>query len=330
MLPLTCPPHHVEMEPDAARAEVRAGVEQAAGPHLSVAAVARMLGIAPATLRTWDRRYGIGPSAHAPGRHRRYAPQDIARLQKMQHALVRGAGPAEAARYALSTSDGGRRPLAEEPRPRAGGRMLRLPGAGRYARGLGRAALALDFPAARAVLVEAIAALGVQVTWDEVARPVLRAVAQRWALTGAGVEVEHLVSQSVMAAFSAYSADVGGVPGGRPVLLAGMPQEQHVLPLLVLGAALADEGVTARPLGSDLPLEALVAAVSRTAPAAVVLWSQAAATADVALLEALPVTRPRVRTFVAGPGWDEVTLPPRVERLESLVGAVETLVAVAR
>ena len=38
---------------------------------LPVAAVARRLGVAPATLRTWDRRYGLGPSVHAPGAHRR-------------------------------------------------------------------------------------------------------------------------------------------------------------------------------------------------------------------------------------------------------------------
>ncbi|MCA1655283.1 MAG: MerR family transcriptional regulator, partial [Pseudonocardiaceae bacterium] len=34
---------------------------------LPVAAVARRLGIAPATLRTWDRRYGIGPRVHTTG-----------------------------------------------------------------------------------------------------------------------------------------------------------------------------------------------------------------------------------------------------------------------
>src|SRR5689334_2996779 len=131
------------VEPEA----VPRGSERAGEPHLSVAAVARMLGIAPATLRTWDRRYGIGPSAHAPGRHRRYSPQDIARLETMRHALVRGVGPAEAARYALTSANGGPARVVDGTRPRAGGTMLRLPGAGRYARGLGRAALALDFPA---------------------------------------------------------------------------------------------------------------------------------------------------------------------------------------
>ena len=77
---------------------------EGAEPMLPVAAVARRLGIAPATLRTWDRRYGIGPREHTSGRHRRYAPEDIARLELMQQALLRGAAPAEAANYALRTA----------------------------------------------------------------------------------------------------------------------------------------------------------------------------------------------------------------------------------
>ena len=204
--------------------------------------------------------------------------------------------------------------------------MLSLPGAEPYARGLGRAALTLDFPGARSLLVEAISALGVATAWDDVARPVLAAVAQRWAMTGAGIEVEHLLSQSVTAAFSAHAATVVAHPGSRTVLLAGMPQEQHVLPLVVLGAALADEGVAARPLGSDLPADALVAAIRRTAPGAVVLWSQLPPTADAGVPAGLPATRPRVRAFVAGPGWAQVDLPPRVRRLETLADAVDAVV----
>jgi transposase-like protein len=44
---------------------------------LTVAAVARRIGVAPATLRTWDRRYGLGPSEHEEGEHRRYCPNDL-------------------------------------------------------------------------------------------------------------------------------------------------------------------------------------------------------------------------------------------------------------
>ena len=45
---------------------------------LEVAAVARRLGVATGTLRTWDRRYGLGPSEHQAGTRRRYTAADLA------------------------------------------------------------------------------------------------------------------------------------------------------------------------------------------------------------------------------------------------------------
>src|SRR3954452_21324973 len=64
----------------------------------SVAAVARALGVAPATLRTWDRRYGMGPSGHREGQHRRYTQADLGRLETMRRLLLQGVSAADAAR----------------------------------------------------------------------------------------------------------------------------------------------------------------------------------------------------------------------------------------
>jgi MerR family transcriptional regulator, light-induced transcriptional regulator len=309
-----------------------------------VAAAARRLGVAPGTLRTWDRRYGIGPSGHAPGRHRRYSRYDVARLELMQRALVRGVSPSDAARYALAaplseprdargSSSGGFAVVPPDPpagdgRARVGGRVLRLPGAAPRARGLGRAALALDATAVAEVLSESIEGDGVEATWDEVVRPVLVAVGEHWEHTGAGVEVEHLVSECVsrvLGAATARRAVRAGTYDARPVVIAAMPGELHCLPILALSAALAERGVPHRYLGADLPADALAAATRRTGPIAVVLWSQRAPTADVDVLAALPHTRLRPRTFVAGPGWDGVEVPQQMMRLASLGGAVAAL-----
>lgn len=70
------------------------------GPILTVAAVASRLGVAPATLRTWDRRYGLGPSEHTAGAHRRYSASDLARLVAMRSLTLDGVPPADAARLA--------------------------------------------------------------------------------------------------------------------------------------------------------------------------------------------------------------------------------------
>ena len=341
-----------------------AGPEQwTDGLALHVAAAAHRVGVAPSTLRTWDRRYGIGPTGHTPGRHRRYSPDDLARLDLMHRALILGATPADAAAHALTALpphlDGARPPPAtgrdhgtgprvadvpatpgpDAPHPavvggnrlraRTGGTALRLPRAGRRARALGRAALALDADTVRGLLTGSIAAIGTQATWDDVARPVLAAVAQRWADTGAGIEIEHLLSDCVTAVFSAVAAAAAPAAAARPVLLAGMAGDQHQLPLVVLAATLAQRGVSCRSLGTDLPQRALATAIRRTAPAAVLLWSQLSSTADPQVLRSLPRTRPGYRGFVAGPGWAEVELPQQVGRLESLKEATDALSAAA-
>jgi MerR family transcriptional regulator, light-induced transcriptional regulator len=302
-------------------------------PRLTVAAAARRLGVAPDTLRTWARRYGIGPNEHTPGRHRRYSPDDIARLELMRRALVRGVSPGEAARYALAVpvAEAGDVPTLPPDTPTGndhaptGGRGLRLPGARRRTRGLGRAALALDAAAVTGVLAESVDDCGVETTWDEVVCPVLTAVGERWDHTGGGVEIEHLITECVSGVLGAVLSR-GTVSrtarDARPVLLTAMPDELHTLPILALAAALSARGLPLRYLGANLPRDGIAAAALRTAPAAVVLWSQRTQTADVDLLCALPRTRFRYDAFAAGPGWDGADVPRPHTRLTSLHGAL--------
>ncbi|RRO12883.1 MerR family transcriptional regulator [Saccharopolyspora rhizosphaerae] len=321
-------------------------------PRLSVAAVARRLGVAPATLRTWDRRYGLGPSDHTSGRHRRYGPDDIARLEQMQRALLRGASPMEAARYARAVaapppqrhSDGDRpdAPGAEGPHgpllmsgvldssdelglagTNTGGRGLKLSGAGPRARGLGRAALALDSWSVQQLLIEAMDADGVVRTWQEMLQPVLRAVSERRQRAGTGVEVLQLLNDCASTALRSVIARAPKPENPRPVVLAPVPGEVQELELVALAAALAARRVGHRLFGAALPREGLTAAVKRSAPAAVVLWADQPYYAAPRVLEDIPITRQRARAFVAGAGWAPDALPAHVELLGSLETAVD-------
>ena len=63
--------------------------------------MARLTGLTSATLRVWQRRYGLGASRSSPGGHRRYSPQDVARLRAVQRLVGRGLPTAEAVRVVL-------------------------------------------------------------------------------------------------------------------------------------------------------------------------------------------------------------------------------------
>ncbi len=88
-------------------------------PTLTVSAVARRMGVAPPTLRTWDRRYGLGPSGHTAGAHRRYTSGDVARLLVMRRLTLEGVSPADAAKIAKATLVQGDEPVT----PASGGLM---------------------------------------------------------------------------------------------------------------------------------------------------------------------------------------------------------------
>lgn len=306
-----------------------------AAPRLTVAAVARRLGVAPATLRTWDRRYGLGPSEHEAGAHRRYTPRDLDRLATMRRLTLEGVPPAEAARavQGLPFADGppaslvalpeldGRLPPVRRGGP--GGKVLALPGADAVVRGLGRAAMALDARAVTTSLRQQIEAHGVLHTWDHVLRPLLVAVGARWAATGEGVEVEHLLAECAADVLREVASRPEEPPGRRPVLLACAPDERHALPLHALAAGLGERGVATRTLGPAMPAQALEAAVLRTGPAVLFLWSQLPGSADPRVLESLPVTRPATAVVVGGPGWSASELPRRVTVAEDLPHALE-------
>ncbi|MGV9773895.1 MerR family transcriptional regulator [Streptosporangium sp. NPDC003464] len=74
------------------------------GPGYGIGAVARRLGVPAPTLRTWNLRYGIGPSHRSPGGHRRYDAGDLRRLEEMNRLIRAGVPAADAARMVLRTA----------------------------------------------------------------------------------------------------------------------------------------------------------------------------------------------------------------------------------
>jgi MerR family transcriptional regulator, light-induced transcriptional regulator len=308
---------------------------------MTVAVVARRLGVAPATLRTWARRYELGPSQHTAGSHRRYTPEDFARLVVMRRLTHEGVAPGEAARVALDTpaeslADLGRAEIGVlEPRrwdeseqghaPYSRlARVVPLQDARRVARGLHRAAVSMDARGVTELIRRQISVAGVVATWDDVVVPVLGNLGRRWEATGEGVEVEHLFAEATSATLTGVAARLtyGRDPGH--ILLTCVPDEQHSLPLYAVAAALAERGLACRVFGAALPVDALSAAIRRTRPAGVLVYAALPVQAETTEL-VLRRTNLSTRFLIGGPGWDVHDLPPYAERVTTLGQAVHRL-----
>lgn len=263
---------------------------------LSVAALARRLGIAAATLRTWDRRYGLGPSEHKAGCHRRYSQSDVAKLTYMRRLVVSGIAPADAAVRAKE-HDGSEAPVDKFLKNKSSAQ-----GREELVASLFRAAQGLDSVFLESALIKEIKKYGAISTWHEVVVPLLVRIGETWERTEEGVEVEHVLSEILKRVF--HSVEPKKAENSRPVLLAAIAEEQHSLALYALKAALVERGISVQFLGARTPLEAVAGIVKRIAPPAVFLWACMPENADPRFINNLPKVRPAPRIIIGGPGWN--------------------------
>ena len=261
---------------------------------LTVAAVARRLGVAPATLRTWDRRYGIGPSSHEAGEHRRYCKSDLARLTLMRRLISTGVSPSEAAEQAKNQK--GSVPLEKVLEKYIVREDL--------VEALHKAAQALDKKFIETALRKDLAEHGVEKSWSEIIVPLLFLIGNQWEKSGEGIEIEHLLTEVLKSILREHSQEVKKPFNSHPVLLASVGEEVHSLALHALAAALSERKIETYFLGSRTPLEALCAMISRSAPPAVFLWAQLPQNADAKFFKEIPAIRPMPRIVLGGPGWN--------------------------
>lgn len=315
---------------------------------LTVGAAARRLGIAAPTLRSWERRYGLSPSTRSSGGHRRYSPEDLARLRAMVRMVDQGVPTAEAAASvrdriypaqspsvtsATSVAEGTRTGAHGVPKPLPVRRSARsrTEGPGKLA-DLFAIANAMDGDRLTHEVARSLDKSGAVEAWTSRLMPLLVEVGDQWERTGACVEVEHLASDAVAGGLRYHTrrAVERHKPNERerPVVLACLEREDHALPLLAVAAALAERGVRVRTLGAATPVRSLSDAVRRIRPAAVFVWSSAPETADRDALRGLARTRPSYQLVIGGPGWQ--TLGKPVGWVDSLADAVTSLVSAVR
>lgn len=256
----------------------------------TIKAAAQMTAVPPATLRAWERRYGIGLAQRTNSGYRLYDEAALAEVQAMQQLIEGGWAAKQAADEVLR-----QRGAHLQPAPSPGA----LPGFDAFV----SAARRLDDAAMGAVLDEVFATASFEHVCDGWLTPALHAVGDAWAEGTLDVAGEHFASAAVMRRLSAaYEAAAAHARGPR--VLVGLPAGSvHAIAPLAIATALRRLGVNAVFLGSDLPPDAWASAAASDGVAAAVMSLTVASDAEAAqqVVGALRSQRPDLCIAVGGP-----------------------------
>lgn len=222
------------------------------GPAISQ--VSEVLGVPAATLRSWERRYGIPVVPRSRGGHRRYAEDQLFQLRLMRDEISRGKRAADAARAVRLLLDQG-----NPERARIDDVMTAVEL--RHARTITR------------LLDESLVEIGLAATIDAVLMPTLRQAGAWWESGRCDQSQERLLTETARA-WLARVRMMSVSPRQTPVLLACGPQDLHTLGIEALAALLAENQCACHVLRGPTSERALVAAASTSAAAAVVVVSQ--------------------------------------------------------
>lgn len=292
-------------------------------PHFSIAAVERDTGLSKDVLRMWERRYGFPVPERDSNGERSYPAEQVERLRLIKRLMDMGHRPGKL----IATPTAELSALApRRPKP--------VPNADYGAtEGLDEL-LALikqhDAAGYQQAQQQRLARQGLQRFVQDTIAPLIRRVGEAWEDGSIEVFEEHLFTELTKRLLrQAIAALLGGSRRPR-VLLTSVPDEQHVLGLLMVETLFALEGAECIPLGTQMPLlEIGRAAVAHQADVVALSFSVAFPQRQIpGLLQQLRlVLPPNVALWVGGGGVARVARVDGVDLMSSLDDALQALAA---
>lgn len=269
-----------------------------AGTVITIKRAAELTGVPEATLRVWERRYGVGAPQRSQGGYRLYDAATILALRDMRARVAAGWSPQQAAAHVKAQATEQRSGTQE-----ASAEVRRL--TGEFFDAVGR----LDDGEMSRVLDEAFALGTFEFVVDEWLAPALQHMGEAWLTGEVDIAGEHFASHAIMRRLSAAFEAAGQTGHGSGVLVGAPAGSMHEIGSLAFATAARRRGLRVIYLGADVPPESWVAAAERHTAQAVVVsvpTSTDVATAQ-ACVDALERVRPRVTTTVGGGHASAVT-----------------------
>ncbi len=209
---------------------------------------AELVGVAPATLRAWERRYGVGAGRRTESGYRIYDEQAVRALSLMQALVAEGWSVRAAAEETLQRSSS----------TRSSSSLDRATPEGEW---LVQAAETFDVLGLAAVLTDRLGS-DFEGAVDGWLLPSLRSLGEAWESGRVTVAGEHLVAHGVARRLAAAYDAAGADRAGARVVL-GLPAgSRHELGLLSFATAARRAGLLTTYLGADVPVADWTAAIS--------------------------------------------------------------------
>lgn len=245
-------------------------------PRYRIQAVAERTGIPAATLRAWERRYGIPHPIRTDSAYRTYSEHDVELVQQLRQLCDSGLSPSDAARLLK----GGLKSEAEtQPERREPPREVDTSAAGDATHHDGqqdvhRRAVARLVSAVRAMSLDGLEgellnarSLGTSLQiFELVLRPALEAVGQLWHDGEISISHEHLATELITATTRDLLRLAQPSQSEHLALLACFADELHSVPLYGVGFRLAGWGCRVAILGALTPPAALGPAIGTLRP----------------------------------------------------------------
>ena len=266
---------------------------------------ARLTGVSEASLRAWERRYGVVVPARTAAGYRVYDEESLAVVTRMRQLVEAGWAPGQAAEAVRSRRRGDPGELAS---PTSTGTADDQGDGVDLMRRFLRSAAEMDLAGFEQSLDGGFGLGSFERVVDSWLCPALVALGEGWARGEIDVAGEHAASHAVHRRLSAAYEAAGTQSHGPEVVVGLPPGSRHELGALAFATALRRIGHRVLYLGADVPTASWLAAVeqhqARAAVLAVATSQDRGPAADVA--DHLRADRPDLVVATGGAAGENV------------------------
>lgn len=222
--------------------------------------VAELSGVPAATLRAWERRYGVPAPARTASAYRLYSDADVDLIRAMRDLVNNGTAPAEAARVVLASKPQAPSAINVDQDPLATARDRIVD-----------ATLRFD-PDGIELEVRRALTMGTSVAiYEQALGPALQRVGDLWHEGTITIAQEHIASQIILGASLDLARLSQPVDSSRKAVLGCFADEEHAIGLYGVALRFASWGYRTTLLGARTPPVAVSRVVESLEPDVIAL-----------------------------------------------------------